>query len=226
MSNRQQNLTTGVIAIVPILGWINHPTTLIGIGGAEVYGHAWSWWWRTQHWPMLEQGTHLAVGVESFPAIDFLPLMLLGWIARWFSPLAAHNIWVILCCALAAYGGKKLAESVNGNPLFGAMAVVMVSALFGQHILRADRGHGIGFERLGSGSCTAKPDARRLLDRRSSSGRSRARLAHRSIAARLHAAASTSLEAEIQRRWNPRRWKCSAAVAALEALERIGAPIR
>ena len=51
-------------------------------------------------------------------------------------------------------------------------------------------------------------------------------MAHRSIAARLHAAASTSLEAEIQRRWNFRRWKCSAAVAALEALERILAPIR
>ena len=83
-----------------------------------------------------EQGTHLAVGVESFPAIDLLPLMLLGWIARWFSPLAAHNIWVILCCALAAYGGKNLAESVNGNPLFGAMAVAW-SAPFKQHILRA-----------------------------------------------------------------------------------------
>ena len=80
---------------------------------------------------MLEQGTHLAVGVESFPAIDFLPLMLLGWIARWFSPLAAHNIWVILCCALAAYGGKKLAESVNGNPLFGAMAVAWSAPFLG-----------------------------------------------------------------------------------------------
>ena len=56
---------------------------------------------------MLEQGTHLAVGVESFPAIDFLPLM--PRLDRALvQPLAAHNIWVILCCALAAYGGNWL----------------------------------------------------------------------------------------------------------------------
>ena len=131
MSTRQQNLTIVVIASAPLFNWINHPTTLIGIGGAEVYGHGWNWWWRTQRWPILEQGTHAAVGVESFPAIDLLPLMTLGWIARWFSPVAAHNIWVVLCCALAAYGGKKLADSVNGNPLFGAMAVAWSAPFLG-----------------------------------------------------------------------------------------------
>ena len=82
MTKRQQNLGVLIIALTPLMTWMNHPSHLLGHQGAEVYGNAWSWWWRTESWPFILQGTDLAIGVSNFPAVDIFPLILLGWIVE------------------------------------------------------------------------------------------------------------------------------------------------
>ncbi|MEC8382077.1 MAG: hypothetical protein VXZ96_17230 [Myxococcota bacterium] len=93
---------------------------LIGFEGAEIYGHAWSYWWRIEAFPDWPNGTDLAHGTQVWPSIDPLPSLFCVLIGQLVGPLWATNAWLLVGRFVLAIGGWKLAQTTNGRPVAGA----------------------------------------------------------------------------------------------------------
>ena len=64
---------------------------LLGYYGAEVWGHAWSHWWRGEALPHWPEGTDLVYGAKVWPAIDPLPTLISGGLGRVFGYAFGYN---------------------------------------------------------------------------------------------------------------------------------------
>lgn len=102
---------------------------LFGFHGSEVYGHAWSHWWRFQDFPDQLIGMKKAIGVELFPPIDIIPMIISNCFAVIGGTIFGYNAWVFLSVLLAAFGGYFLAETEDGDPWIGAV-VLAFSPIF------------------------------------------------------------------------------------------------
>ncbi len=104
---------------------------LIGSSHGEVYGHAWTHWWRGEIFPSWSSGTDMALGVSNMPAIDPLPSLLSILVGKLFGVVFGYNFLIFCAVFLAAYGGWVLAESVDGDPYLGAIALALAPAFLG-----------------------------------------------------------------------------------------------
>jgi hypothetical protein len=99
----------------PLLAW----------SGAEVWGHAWTWWWHGQALPAWPAGTDLATGTGTWPVIDPLPALLGATISRLAGPVLAWNSVALLAIAGAFGGGWWLARRLGGSGLVGGLVLAM-----------------------------------------------------------------------------------------------------
>lgn len=105
------------------------PQHLLGFHGAEVYGHAWTHVWRFQEFPSQFFGTRNALGVENFPPIDIIPLLVSNCFGIIGGPIVGYNLWVVFSVILAGTGGYVLAKIEKGDPWVGAI-VLSCSPIF------------------------------------------------------------------------------------------------
>jgi hypothetical protein len=94
---------------------------LLGFSGGEVFGHAWTHWWRLEQFPSQLNGTSLTVGTDFFPAIDPVPTIISSFISLLGGISFGYNAWVCIALLLAVIGGYKLAESEKGDPWIGGL---------------------------------------------------------------------------------------------------------
>lgn len=96
---------------------------LLGFSGAEVFGHAWSHWWRWEQFPYQVNGTSLTMGTDYFPAIDPIPTIITSSLSPFFGISFGYNTWVCIALLLAAVGGFQLAKSEHADPWTGALVL-------------------------------------------------------------------------------------------------------
>ena len=102
---------------------------LLGFHGGEVYGHAWTHFWRLQNFPEYFLGNNNALGVQNFPPIDILPLFVSNCFALIGGTIFGYNAWIVIAVCLAGFGGYFLAETEGGDPLVGGF-VLACSPIF------------------------------------------------------------------------------------------------
>lgn len=126
----QKYLFALILSLFPALSLFLE-SGLLGYEGAEVYGHAWSYWWRSEQlWPWLD-GTDLAYGTTTWPAIDPLPTIFVGVLSSLIGTLWSYNVLVILSTYLAAIGGWQLASRFKGHTQSGALIVAWFPSFLG-----------------------------------------------------------------------------------------------
>jgi len=101
------------------------PEPLLAWGGAEVWGHLWTWWWHGAALPAWPAGTDLALGASSWPVIDPLPTALGALLFRLGGPSLAWNLLFLSSIAGAFAGGAFAARRAGGDPLVGGFALAM-----------------------------------------------------------------------------------------------------
>jgi hypothetical protein len=82
---------------------------LLAWRGAEVWGHAWTWWWHGEALPAWPGGTGLAEGAERWPVIDPLPALVGALVSRSLGIVTAWNGMALASIAGAFAGGWWLA---------------------------------------------------------------------------------------------------------------------
>lgn len=96
---------------------------LLGFSGAEVFGHAWTHWWRLEQFPHQVNGTSLTLGTDYFPAIDPVPTIISSIVSLFFGTAFGYNAWVFIALLLAVVGGFQLAKSERADPWTGALVL-------------------------------------------------------------------------------------------------------
>ncbi len=110
-------------AAVPLLRGGSSP--LLAWRGAEVWGHAWTWWWHGQALPAWPAGTDLATNTADWPVIDPLTAFLGAALSRTLGVVAAWNLLALAALAGAFTGGWWLARRVGGSGLVGGLVLAM-----------------------------------------------------------------------------------------------------
>ena len=118
---------------------------LIGFSGGEVFGHAWTHWWRGEQLPQWAAGTDLTVGTSVFPAIDPIPTLISALFTRLGGPSFGYNSWVFFAVFLTACGGYVLSLREQGDPFIGALVLAWSPLYLGavESGLTEDMGLGI-----------------------------------------------------------------------------------
>ena len=132
-----------LLAVVPALPAL-FSGGLIGFEGAEIYGHAWSYWWRIEAFPSWPNGTDLAHGTQVWPAIDPLPSLFCVLMGQLVGPLWATQSWLLLSRFLLAFGGWRLAQSTGGRPVAGAFLASFWSPILGVQYSGLTEDFGLG----------------------------------------------------------------------------------
>lgn len=99
----------------PILAW----------RGGEVWGHAWSWWWRGLALPEWPARTALLPVALERAAIDPLLAAVFGAASRAVGILAAWNLAQVLAVAGAFLGGAWAARRAGGHPWIGGLTLAL-----------------------------------------------------------------------------------------------------
>ncbi|MFH1466484.1 MAG: hypothetical protein ABIO70_19020 [Pseudomonadota bacterium] len=110
-------------AALPLI-W-SGPEPLLAWGGAEVWGHLWTWWWHGAALPAWPAGTDLALGTEQWPVIDPLPAALGALLFRLGGPSLAWDALALAAMAGAFLGGAFAARRAGGDPLVGGLVLAM-----------------------------------------------------------------------------------------------------
>ena len=113
----------GTLVAWPLLRAGGEP--LLAWRGAEVWGHAWTWWWHGQALPSWPAGTQLATGAAAWPVIDPLPALLGACISRMAGAVVAWNTMAIAAIGGAFAGGWWLARRVGGSGPVGGLILAM-----------------------------------------------------------------------------------------------------
>lgn len=111
------------LAAWPLLATDDEP--LLAWRGAEVWGHAWTWWWHGELLPTWPAGTELATGTASWPVIDPLPALLGAALSRTMSAVVAWNTVALTSIAGAFAGGWWLARRIGGQGVVGGVVLAM-----------------------------------------------------------------------------------------------------
>ena len=116
ISKKQNKQQIGIIVLVCccffLLFWNFSTQNLLGYHGGEVYGHAWTHWWRLQGFPAHFFGTDQALGVKYFPPIDIIPIIVSNCFGMIGGTVFGYNIWIIVSVFFAGFGGYYLAKTV------------------------------------------------------------------------------------------------------------------
>jgi hypothetical protein len=99
--------------------------SLLAWRGAEVWGHAWTWWWHGEALPSWPAGTELASGTEHWPVIDPLPAIIAATLSRLLGIITAWNLMALAAIAGAFAGGWWLARRVGGSGPVGGLVLAM-----------------------------------------------------------------------------------------------------
>ena len=120
-----------VLSFVVCMPAFIHEGELLGAEGAEVFGHAWTHWWRAEELPNWPTGTDLAVNTAKWPVIDPLPILISSVMGFLGGPAFGYNFWI--CCSVffAAWGGWVLAEKVGGTPWVGSLVLAWTPPFIG-----------------------------------------------------------------------------------------------
>ncbi len=118
------------LVIVPVAKSICY-YELIGFSGSEVYGHAWTHWWRAIDFPTWSTGTSLTLGTEYFPSIDPIPTIISILFSFIGGTAFGYNSWVCLAMFFAAYGGFQLCKKEGGDPWIGAIILAWSPIMLG-----------------------------------------------------------------------------------------------
>ncbi len=121
-------LPAAFIGLLALAAWSLVSTggePLLAWRGAEVWGHAWTWWWHGEALPAWPDGTSLATGAASWPVIDPLPALLGAGISRAAGPVVAWNAMALAGIAGAFAGGRWLSRRVGGSGAVGGLVLAM-----------------------------------------------------------------------------------------------------
>lgn len=122
---------------------------LLGSQGAEVFGHAWTHWWRGEAFPHWPNGTDLAVNTTNWPVMDPLPMLVSSTMGYFFGPVFGYNFWICCSVFLAAWGGWLLAKQVGGNPWVGSLVLAWSPAFIGSLRSGLTEDGGVGLIAMG-----------------------------------------------------------------------------
>jgi hypothetical protein len=117
------------VAALPLLLTGGEP--LLAWRGAEVWGHAWTWWWHGVALPAWPAGTELATGTGTWPVIDPLPALLGAALSRVAGPVVAWNVLALAAISGAFTGGWWLARRVGGSGPVGGLVLAMAPIFTG-----------------------------------------------------------------------------------------------
>ncbi len=127
-------LPTMLVGLLLLACWplIRQPGEwLLAWRGAEVWGHAWTWWWHGEALPAWPGGTGLAEGAERWPVIDPLPALVGALVSRSLGIVTAWNGMALASIAGAFAGGWWLARRVGGQGPVGGLVLAMGPAFTG-----------------------------------------------------------------------------------------------